>query len=159
MLRINIRGKYSKRNDEILNKIVVRSKSNMVRLGESTANYMKMKIRTSVIGTGRGSTGNLANSIKYYIEGIKDMITVGVGLISSLPIYWRAQNYGSKHLVGKIVPGHFEGERPQAGKSGQKFTYQRKTFRMEIKKPIKAMNFVEHAAMLGRALILSLFRR
>ena len=142
MLRIKITGKGYEKIQKDLDNIETKSKAGMIKLGDATVDTMRGHIKSSI--KREGSTGTLENSIRTHIFSLGKLIVVGIGKVVELPIYWAVQNFGSSHLLGKMIPGYFgSGERPQAGASGQKFTYKKKTFLMAPKKPIPAMNFVE----------------
>lgn len=158
MLKIIIRGKYDKKIEDIFKRMEINSKTNLLLLAKETVNTMKQEIVNAK--TRPSGEGKLEKSIEHgMLETIGNMVSIGVGLIAKLPVYWRAINYGSGHLVGKVVPGHFEGDRPRAGGKDQKFTYQKNTFLMKVMKPIKGINFIERTVAKMRVLLPTIFRR
>lgn len=156
MLRIKITGKGYEKLQSDLNKIEVKSKTDMIKIGDVTVDTMRGHIKSSI--KREGSTGKLENSIRSHIFTLGKIIVVGVGKVVELPIYWAVQNFGSSHLLGKLIPGYFsDGEKPQAGAGGQKFTYKKKTFLMVPKKPIPAMNYIERTWAMMATIIPKLF--
>ena len=158
MLRIRITGKGYEKIQKDLDNIEIKSKASMVKLGDATVDTMRGHIKSSI--KREGSTGKLENSIRTHIFSLGKRMVVGIGKVIELPIYWAVQNFGSSHLLGKMIPGYFgDGERPQAGAGGQRFTYKRKSFLMTPKKPIPAMNFVERTWATMKTIIPTLFGR
>jgi len=158
MLKINIISKGYQQMQKDLDNIEIKSKVDMAKLGETTVTVMQDYIKGSI--KREGSTKKLETSIKSYIFDLGKQIIVGVGKVAELPIYWAVQNFGSSHLLGKMIPGYFGNmEKPQVGADGQKFTYKKKTFLMTPKKPIPAMNFIERTWASRTAIMATLFGR
>jgi len=119
-------------------------RAKFMALGIQVSAEMKNRIRTAIKRP--GSTGRLVNSITY--EPLKD--GWGVGNTSTMPIYWRAFNWGSAHLVGKHLPvGGFNPGNPKPSRSDFRAGRWEKgkgkgNFSPIIKKPIPATNFLEN---------------
>ena len=114
-------------------------------LGGGTRDRMKEIIKGNTKRP--GSVGTLAESIKAYEINAN---TVGVGKVSELPIYWAAQNFGSGHLVGKRVVGHFSPGNPfpdsgsfRAGRLIHHSTGIEPFIPIDISKPIPPMNYIQ----------------
>lgn len=158
MLRIKITSKGYQTIQKQLDNIEIKSKADMVKLGDATVDTMRGHIKSSI--KREGSTGKLANSIRSHIFTLGKMMVVGIGKVVELPIYWAAQNFGSSHLLGIMIPGYFgDMEKPIPGGSGQKFTYKKKTFLIVPKKPIPAKNYIERTWATMKAIIPTLFGR
>ena len=123
-------------------KISTKLRSRFMMLGIQVRDEMKNRIKASIKRP--GSTGRLLNSITY--EPLKD--GWGVGNTSIMPIYWRAFNWGSAHLVGKQMPvGGFNPGNPKPSQSEfRKGRWQKGkgNYAPIIKKPIPATNFLEN---------------
>ena len=110
-------------------------------LGIEVCNEMKNRIKNNIKRP--GSTGTLVNSIT--VEPIKD--GWGVGNTNNMPVYWRAFNWGSAHMVGKKLPvGGFTPGNAKPSKSDFRAgRWQKGTgnYAPIVKKPIPATNFLE----------------
>ena len=158
MLRIKITTKGYEQIQKDLDNIEINSKTDMIKIGDATADIMRGHIKSSI--KREGNTGKLENSIKSHIFILGKRIVVGIGKVIELPIYWAVQNFGSSHLLAKMIPGYFgSGERPQAGAGGQKFTYKKRTFLMQVGKPIEAKNYIERTWATMKSIIPTLLGR
>lgn len=93
-----------------------------------------------------GSTGKLRDSVDF--EPLPDGWGVGnIAKMNSQVPYWRAQNYGSSHIVGLKLPkgGFTPGEAKPNSDSFRAGRWQTGAgeFHAKIKKPIPAMNYVQ----------------
>jgi len=158
VIQIKITGKGYEQIQKELSNIELKSKADLIKLGDTTVSTMQGHIKSSI--KREGSTGKLENSIRSHIFSLGKRMVVGIGKVVELPIYWAAINFGSSHLLGKMIPGYFgDMERPQAGASGQKFTYKKKTHLMVPKKSIPAMNYIERTWATMATIIPKLFGR
>lgn len=116
-------------------------------LGEETAQTMKETIKNNKERPQAGEPTTLENNIE--VEFFSDGVSWGVGEIDRLNSnaeYWRAVNYGSKHLVGKMLPfGFFSpGQGKPSSKSSREGRWQKGgSHSAIIKKPIPAMNYIQ----------------
>jgi len=116
-------------------------KSKFMALGIEVMAEMKSRVKSHIKRP--GATGRLVNSITY--EPLKD--GWGVGNIITMPIYWRAFNWGSGHLIGKHLPvGGFNPGNPKPSSSDFRTGRWQKgkgNYSPKILKPIPATNFLE----------------
>ena len=122
-------------------KVSNKLKSRFMTLGIEVMAEMQNRIRSNIKRP--GATGRLVNSITY--EPIKD--GWGVGNMATMPIYWKAFNWGSGHLVGKHLPvGGFNPGNPKPSQSDFRTGRWEKgkgNYSPLITKPIPATNFLE----------------
>lgn len=157
MLGIELRGKFAKKHSDYLKKVEMKSVADLARLADKTVDVLKETIRERKQRP--GGNQELENSMtRTSISKIGRWYQVGVGIISKLPKYWRAVNYGSSHIIGRMVGGHFEGERARSDyETKKRFIQERKTSLIVPKKPIPAMNYIEGAWNKVRALLPTMF--
>jgi hypothetical protein len=123
----------------------------LVELGEEAAEKMKEIIRTNA--TRKPTTGRLENSIDSEIISDVAGVTIGIGKISKLPIYWEVVNDG-----GYIPPpniGAFDSGAPDKSLLGKGTEQWHRTggveqiygfeqlYFLNPKTPIKAMNYIQ----------------
>lgn len=122
-------------------------KDQVFDLGEQTASKMKDVVNQNKVRPQAGEHKDLEENIA--VEHFKDG-GWGVGDIERLnekAEYWRAVNFGSSHMVGKLVPkGQFapgDAEpNPQNSREGRWKKGSGK-FMFRVKNPIPAMNYIE----------------
>jgi hypothetical protein len=161
MIKVNIDWQGKKGLDNLIryieNNLVYAEAQEEVRiLGHHTADYMKNIIKESGYNLDK-----LANSILAETLSTTGGVEVGIGRIASFPkgkngqTYWEAFNDGFKPgaMNTLICPGSFEDGRPDASKSGGKWTEHagyiggNYTFfdNNQNKKPIAPLDFVGKA--------------
>lgn len=121
-------------------------------LGRNTLFQIKEVIQQGKKRPQNTDPTKLENAITIeYFNGNNGKFGWGVGAIDKLnqqAPYWRAINYGSSHLVGKVLPlGEFspdpEDGRPNDAHFRQGRWYPTGKFFAKIKRPIPPMNFIE----------------
>lgn len=131
-------------------------KVTIMTLGFTVRDHMKDVIKRNIKRP--GSTGKLVNSIT--VEPLKD--GWGVGNVSIMPIYWKAFNWGSAHMVGKQMPvgGFAPGNAKPSQADFRKGRWQKGNgnYAPIVKKPILATNFLESTVTFLRYKILLLLR-
>lgn len=122
-------------------------KDQIFDLGDQTASKMKDVIKQNKVRPQVGEPTSLEENID--VEHSKDG-GWGVGDIDRLnekAEYWRAVNFGSSHMVGKLVPkGQFEpgDPEPNAGSSRQgRWKKGQGKFMFRVKNPIPPINYIE----------------
>ena len=120
----------------------------LVELGELTAQRMRDIIQDSIKRL--GSSGRLENSIKSEILSSTAGVTIGIGRISELPIYWEVINDGG--YVPPANRGFFAsglgtsgmGSPPMSGAGGEQWihTGSRGDYLLNPKKPIDPVGYV-----------------
>jgi hypothetical protein len=164
-IKITQKGKPLKQiMPDFLQKIEL-TKAEVRQLGIETQEKFRQLIKAS---KKRPGGGNLESKIQveYFVDGV----SWGVGNIDLLDKeapYWKALNWGSSHAVGKVVGGGiFEpgNPKPNAGSFRQgRFVKgasdsEGKQYAFTVKRPIKAINFLERTVFWFKNRILNITR-
>ena len=155
--RINIEVKGKKPNEFMKDvmKNIDGINQGMNELGDMAVTMMASFIMTST--KRQPATGRLANSITKQVKFGTDISAVGIAEKAKLPLYWFVINYGAKldgSLFipggGAIVPGSFDGERPDStyagipGGAGERFRKDaRRNMAIKATIPVEPMNYIE----------------
>jgi len=127
-----------------IKKLTTKIKADVWKLGLATPNKMKDVIKKSKVRPQAGEPTELEDSISVDFFGNKGW---GVGNLLKLPIYWKAFNWGSFHMVGKHLPkGAFAPGNPKPDSSNfrdGRFKKGTGSFSPIVKKPILPTNFLE----------------
>lgn len=154
-IEVELKGKKPKEFMKDVMKNMDSIKQGMSELGDMAATMMASFIMTST--KRQPSTGALADAItKQVIPGV-DISAVGIAEKTKLPPYWYVMNYGAKldgtpfiPGGGAVVPGSFEGERPDPtyrgipGGAGIRFGKDgRRKIAIKATNPVEPMNYIE----------------
>jgi len=112
-------------------------------LGQEATQYMKETIASSV--RRHPNTGNLADAITCEVKIGRLYTTVGIGNKDKLQAqapYWRVVNDGGYRPPNVI--GLFNGNRPETGGEGERFTESRPGALLQPSNPMAPMNYIEN---------------
>lgn len=132
-------------------------RANLKSLGDKTAAEMKNTISSSKVRPQAGEPTDLEDNIN--VEHFPDK-GWGVGDINQLNEkvkYWRAVNFGSKHLVGTETHGHFEPGEPKPNpEEFRKGRLKKGFYKIRIQNEIPAMNYIQRTVNFLRRQLLNL---
>ncbi len=150
MAMIRVSFKTDKGYDQILKEIKAKERkiiNAVMNMGIATKDKMKNTVIENIKRP--GSTGKLVGAITYEDISAGDYIGWGVGNIDILnkeAPYWKIQNFGSSHIVGKDFYGFFQPgeEHPDVGHFREGRFYEQGDFgwKMTPKNPIPPMNYI-----------------
>lgn len=124
-------------------------KAKLSKLGDETAMKMKSVIQSKKVRPQAGEPTTLEDTIDVEHFNMPGIVAWGVGNIVKLnqeAPYWRVVNYGSNHLVGVWIQGHFEPGAPQPHRAHfreGRLKQGEPKYVFPVKNPIPAMNYIE----------------
>lgn len=154
-IKVELKGKKPKDFMKDVMKNIDSIQQGMSDLGDVAVTMMASFIMTST--KRQPATGRLADSITKQVKIGTDVSAVGIAEKSKLPPYWYVMNYGAKldgspfiPGDGAIVPGSFDGERPNPdykgipGGAGARFRKDgRRNIAVKATIPVEPMNYIE----------------
>jgi len=125
------------------------TKREVMKLGEETSEKMINVIEENKVRPQAGEPKELEDNLKVEKFDNGDVYGWSIGNISildKLAPYWRAINYGSRHLVGKLLPlGFFSpGEAKPSSEHRREGRWKKGgPHTVRVKNPIPAMHYIE----------------